>query len=305
VEYCEARWPGSGFFVLYIGLVLAPFFYNCTPRGEDVTKASLPPPGDDFFLDITEAAGIDFLHTIGDHHLSNLVESVGGGAAWLDYDSDGFLDLYVVNGAHREPLSEPTQRLGYVPENRLYKNKGDGTFTDVTGRAGVGDAGYGMGVSIADFNNDGHPDIYLSNHGPNVLYKNNGDGTFSDITEQAGVGGDACSVGAAWLDYDKDGLLDLYVGNYILYDPEYDYYYAPDGFPGPMAYEGQPDRLYRNLGGGGFEDVTEPMGVYRTEGRAMGVGSADYNDDGFTDIYVANDHMVNYLFHNNDGKGFT
>jgi hypothetical protein len=268
-------------------------------------QAQLPPPGQDFFLDITDASGIDFSHTIGDHHLSNLVESVGGGAAWIDYNKDGFLDLYLVNGAHVEGLSEAGEPLDYVPENRLYRNLGDGTFSDVTRQARVGDQGYGMGVTVADYNNDGFPDIYLSNYGPNVLLKNNGNGTFSDITDKAGVGGDACSIGAAWLDFDNDGLIDLYVGNYILYDPEYSYYYAPDGFPGPTAYEGQADRLYKNKGGDVFEDVTGQMGMLRPEGRAMGVGSADYNNDGWMDIYVANDHMVNYLYRNEAGRGFS
>lgn len=264
----------------------------------------MPPRGTDFFLDITEASGINFTHTIGDHHLSNLVESVGGGAAWLDYDQDGFIDLYVVNGAHVEGLSDEGEPLDYVPINKLYRNLGDGTFEETTRKAGVGDAGYGMGVTVGDFNNDGYPDIYVSNYGPNILYLNKGNGTFEDVSDKAGVAGNECSVGAVWLDYDNDGQLDLYVGNYIAFNPEYSYYYAPDGFPGPMAYDGQPDRLFRNKGNGTFEDVTEKMGVYSPEGRAMGVGSADYNNDGWVDIYVANDHMVNYLYENVAGTEF-
>lgn len=266
--------------------------------------AELPPEGDDAFLDITDASGINFRHTIGDHELSNLVESVGGGAAFLDFDQDGYLDLYMVNGAHNDELSEEEELLDYTPMNELYRNLGNGTFEEVTQEARVGDTGYGMGVTIGDFDNDGYPDIYVSNYGPNVLYRNNGNGTFSDVTKKAGVAGDETSVGAVWFDYDNDGHLDLYVGNYIDFDPGYDYYYAPDGFPGPMAYDGQPDRLYRGNGNGTFEEVTEAMGVYNTEGRAMGVGSADYNNDGWMDIYVANDHMVNYLYENQQGKGF-
>ncbi|KKK63488.1 hypothetical protein LCGC14_2993770, partial [marine sediment metagenome] len=163
---------------------------------------------------------------------------------------------------------------------------------------------YGMGMTVGDFNNDGFPDIYVSNWGANVLYRNNGDGTFKNITGTAEVGGDQCSVGAVWLDYDNDGLLDLYVGNYLEYDPEYGYYYEPDGFPGPMAYDAQADILYRNLGDGSFEDVTEIMNIFNPDGRAMGVGAADYDNDGFIDIYIANDHMVNYLYHNEAGKVF-
>ncbi len=267
-------------------------------------STSLPEPGADYFLDITPQAGIHFRHTIGDHHLSNLVESVGGGAAFIDFDQDGFLDLYVVNGAHVKGLSEEGEELDYQPVNQLFRNKGDGTFTDVTKKAKVGDPGYGMGVTIGDFDNDGYPDIYVSNYGPNILYHNQGDGTFADVTNKAGIAGNECSVGAVWLDYDKDGFLDLYVGNYIAFNPDYNYYYAPDGFPGPMAYDGQPDRLYHNEGNGSFIEVTKEMGLYNPEGRAMGVGSADYNNDGWMDIYVANDHMVNFLYENKEGKSF-
>lgn len=269
-----------------------------------VSEIDLPPEGEDFYLDISEYAGIDFKHSIGDHHLSNLVESVGGGAAFLDYDQDGWLDLYLINGAHVEGLSEAGEELNYVPVNQLFRNLGNGGFVEVTKKAKVGDPGYGMGVTVGDYDNDGYPDIYVSNYGPNTLFRNNGNGTFSDVSRKAGVAGNETSVGAVWLDYDNDGFLDLYVGNYIKFDPEYNYYYAPDGFPGPMAYDGQPDRLYHNKGDGTFTEVTQEMGVYSVEGRAMGVGAADFNDDGWMDIYVANDHMVNYLYQNMEGKSF-
>ena len=272
--------------------------------GDTTEKALPPPPGEEFLMDITDYTGINFKHTIGDHHLSNLVESVGGGAGFLDYDQDGLIDLYLVNGAHSKDLSAEEETLDFSPINQLYRNEGDGTFTDVTKTAKVGDPGYGMGVTVGDFDNDGYPDIYVSNYGPNILYRNNGDGTFTDVSGKAGVAGNECSIGAVWLDFDNDGNLDLYVGNYILFDPEYGYFYAPDGFPGPMAYDGQPDRLYHNQGNGTFEDVTEKMGVFNAEGRAMGVGAADYNNDGWIDIYVANDHMVNFLYENVGGKEF-
>ena len=285
-------------------LGLAFLFFACQ-SGADTSKSALPPATDDYFQDIISHSGIDFVHTIGDDHLSNLVESVGGGAAFLDYDLDGYLDLYLCNGNYIENLSmHEDQTPVTTSENRLYRNKGDGTFEDVTKKAEVGDRGYGMGVTVGDYNLDGYPDIYISNHGPNTLYRNNRDGTFTDVTVSAAVGGNECSVGAVWLDYDNDGFLDLYVGNYIEFDPQYNYYYAPDGFPGPMAYEGQSDVLYHNLGDGTFEDVTVAMGVFNTDGRAMGVGAADYDNDGFVDVFVSNDHMVNYLYHNDGGKKF-
>ncbi|MFQ6045764.1 MAG: CRTAC1 family protein [Gemmatimonadales bacterium] len=262
-------------------------------------------PGDTglHYADVTARAGIDFVHSIGDAELSNLVESTGGGAAFLDFDQDGNLDLYVVSGTFVEGLSDaagPRTR----PTNRLFRNRGDGTFEDVTRHARVGDAGYGMGVAVGDYDNDGYPDLYVTNYGRNVLYHNDRDGTFSDVTGRAGVGNDGCSVGAVWFDYDNDGLLDLYVGNYIQFDPEYRLFYAPDGFPGPLAYPGQADALYRNLGGGAFEDVTEQVGVLRPDGRAMGIGAADYDGDGYVDLFVANDAMENYLFHNVGGERF-
>ena len=191
-----------------------------------------------------------------------------------------------------------------MPENHLYHNLGNGTFEDVTKKADVGGPWYSMGVTVGDYNNDGYPDMFVSNYGLNVLYKNNGNGSFSDVTKKANVGGTEkeFSVGAVWFDYDNDGFLDLYVGNYLNFDPNYKYYYAPDGFPGPLAYDAQPDILYHNNGDGTFEDVTKSMGITDLDGRAMGVGAIDYDEDGFVDLYVANDHTMNYLWHNNGGK---
>lgn len=264
-----------------------------------------PAANDDFFQEIGQKIGLDFTHSIGTDHLGNIIESVGGGAAFLDYDQDGYIDIFTCNGTWIEGFSK-SEKPEKLTENHLYRNLRNGTFEDVTKKAGVGGSSYSMGIAVGDFNNDGYPDIYVSNYGPNILYKNNGNGTFTDVTQRAKVGGGKeCSVGAAWLDFDNDGLLDLYVGNYLNFDPENTYYYAPDGFPGPLAYDSQPDILYRNKGDGSFEDVTKKMGIIDVDGRAMGVGAADYDDDGFVDIYVANDHTVNYLWHNNGGNGFT
>ncbi|MFQ5638441.1 MAG: CRTAC1 family protein [bacterium] len=257
-----------------------------------------------YFVEVTGQAGIDFVHSIGDGELSNMVETVGSGAAFLDYDQDGYLDLYVVNSTYLEGVSDGKKPKG-TPANRLYRNRGDGDFEDVTDEAGVADPnGYGMGVSVGDYDNDGYPDIYVCNYGSNVLFHNNGNGAFTDVTKKAGVGGNSNTVGAVWLDFDNDGMLDLYVGNYLDYDPDYSYYYSPDGFPGPLAYPGQPDVLYRNQGDGAFEDVTESMGLFKPEGRMMGSSAADYDNDGYVDLYVANDVMGNYLYHNEGGKRF-
>jgi hypothetical protein len=255
------------------------------------------------FVDVTRAAGIDFVHSFGDAEFSNLIEAVGGGAAWLDFDQDGWIDLYLVTGKYRKGLSEG-KRPKVEPRNRLYRNRGDGTFEDVTAQAGVACPGcFSMAVAIADYDNDGLPDIYVANHGPNVLYRNRGDGTFKDVTGKAAVGDPGCSVGVAWLDLDRDGRLDLYVGNYIEFDAEYDLYYEPDGFPGPIAYAGQPDRLYRNLGGGRFEEISARLGLSRPA-RAMSVAAGDYDGDGYTDVYVTNDATENFLLRNVQGTKF-
>ena len=269
-----------------------------------VSNPVAPQADSTYFPALGSRIGLNFTHSIGASDMKNIVESVGGGAAFLDYDQDGYLDIYACSGIWIEGFSateEPDGILG----NRLYRNRGDGTFEDVTDRAKVSGDWYSMGVSVGDFNNDGFPDLFLSNYGANVLLQNAGDGSFRDVSKTAGIqGGKECSVGASWLDYDNDGLLDIYVGNYLNFDPEYKYYYAPDGFPGPLAYDAQADRLYHNLGNGTFEDVTEQMGIVDIDGRAMGVGAADYDHDGFVDICVANDHTVNFLWHNEQGKGF-
>jgi hypothetical protein len=270
------------------------------------SAAFVPAATEDYFQEIGKEIGLDFVHSIGDEELTNIVESSGAGAAFLDYDQDGFIDLYVCNGTWVKGLSSG-EKPEVMPENHLYRNHGDGTFEDVTRKAGVGGPWYSMGVTVGDYNNDGFPDMYVSNYGTNVLYKNNGNGTFSDVTSRAKVAGKETdfNTGAVWLDYDNDGFLDLYIGKYLNFDPNYKYYYAPDGFPGPMAYDAQPDVLYHNNGDGTFGDVTKDMGITDLDGRAMGVGAADYDEDGFVDIYVANDHSMNYLWHNNGGKGFT
>jgi hypothetical protein len=289
--------------VLALSMILAACHSgNRTAPGK--TATSVPADNGEYYQEIGQQIGLTFRHSIGDNDLNNIIESVGGGAAFLDYDQDGNMDIFACSGTWIKGFSKMNQPE-VMPVSHLYRNLGNGTFEDVTKKAHLGGHWYTMGVTVGDFNNDGYPDLYLSNYGENVLLKNNGNGTFSDVTRRANVGGgNECSVGATWLDYDNDGFLDLYVGNYLTFDPNYNYFYAPDGFPGPMAYDAEPDVLYHNKGDGTFEDVTKAMGIKDEDGRAMGVGSADYDNDGYMDIYVANDHTLNYLWHNEGGKRF-
>ena len=256
------------------------------------------------FTDVTKKASINVKHSFGDFDLSNIVEGTGAGAMFFDYDGDGWLDIYFVNGCWLKDVNDNRGRiLREKLTNTLYRNNGDGTFKDVTEEAGVGDKGYGVGCSAADFDNDGDLDLYVLNYGPNVFYRNNGDGTFTDISEASGLANPNWSLSAPWFDYDGDGDLDLYVANYLEYDSgKFRSYYAAAGYPGPLSYRGQPDALYRNNGDGTFTDVTKEAGIFQPNGRAMSATVADLNNDGLLDIYVANDAMENYYFRNT-GKG--
>ena len=265
-----------------------------------------PEAGSVRFDDVTDASGIRFVHSFGDDEMSSILEATGSGTMFFDYDGDGWMDLYAVNGSYLEGISDPPEEEGELDHlrNQLFHNDGDGTFTDVTERTGIGDPGYGMACIAGDYDNDGHVDVYVTNYGTNVLYHNNGDGAFADVTASTGVGDELWGVGAVFLDYDNDGDLDLYVGNYLEFDPDYRLYYAADLFPGPLAYPGQPDVLFRNEGDGTFVDATEEAGVV-SEARAMGLTAGDYDFDGLMDLYVANDAMGNYLYHNNGDGTFT
>jgi hypothetical protein len=252
------------------------------------------------FTDVTKEAGINFKHSFGDFDLSNIVEGTGAGAMFFDYNGDGWLDIYFVNGCWLKEVNDNRGRiLRDKLTNALYRNNGDGTFSDVTKEAGVGDKGFGFGCSAADFDNDGDLDLYVLNYGPNVLYRNNGDGTFTDISESSGLANSSWSLSAPWFDYDGDGDLDVYVANYLEYDSgKFRSYYAAAGYPGPLSYRGRPDALYRNNGDGTFTDVTKAAGIFQPNGRAMSATLADLNNDGFLDLYVPNDNMENYYFRN-------
>ena len=271
------------------------------------------------YVDVTEASGIVFQHTFGDDHMSSILEATGSGCAFLDYDNDGLIDLFAVNGSYVEGLNdEESDDKGVKTTSRLFHNLGGGKFEDVSVKAGVAVVSLGMGVIAADYDNDGFTDIFVTNYAPsvkdkdliaknpqvlfrNMLYRNNGNGTFTDVAEKAGVARSLWSVGAVFFDYDNDGWLDLFVGNYLDFDRKYRLYYSADEFPGPLSYPSQQAFLYRNNKDGTFSDVTKKAGIEKNS-RAMGVTSADFDNDGFMDIYVANDAMECFLY-KNSGKG--
>ncbi len=256
--------------------------------------------------DVTAPAGVTFVHTDGHSGQRYIMETVTGGLALFDYDGDGLIDIYFLNGAPLGGAPATASPADTPPRNALYRNLGDWRFTDVTEEAGVGDEGFGLGVAVADYDNDGDLDIYVNNYGPNVLYRNEGDGTFTDATATAHVGrGDIVGAGACFLDVDADGLLDLYVANYVDFSYSKHVTYPRPGYveyAGPRDYGGVPDVLYHNNGDGTFTDFSESAGIRQHVGTGMGIVSADYDNDGDTDVFVLNDVARNFLFVN-DGTG--
>ena len=239
-----------------------------------------------------------------------LIETMPGGVALLDYNNDGLLDIFLVNGGQIKRPSNDFSRHDPRYWNRLFRQNKDASFTDVTEQAGLANAGegnYGMGVAVGDYDNDGYPDLYITNYGKNILYHNNGNGTFSDVTAKAGVAGGGWSVSAGFFDYDNDGKLDLFVTRYMEWDMQHSkdcgrdfHIYCPPGeFPQTT------NILYHNRGDGTFEDVSQRSGIAAKKGHGLGVAFADYDGDRFTDVYVANDGMQQHLFHNNHDGTFT
>ena len=277
--------------------------------GAWAVRATAPPPGPIRFKDIADSAGVHFVTENCATPEKHQPETMPGGVALFDYDGDGLLDIYLVNGAEMPSLVKTAPKY----YNRLFHNNGNGTFTDVTEHAGVAGAGYGMGVAVGDYDNDGWPDIFLANVNGNQLFHNNGDGTFTDVTAKAGVGGAMLkgrkmwSISAGWFDYNNDGLLDLFVSNYCQWDPGREpacMGINGRGYCHPKSFAPLPNTLYRNNGDGTFTDVSAETGISAIEGKGMGVVFADYDGDGFMDVFVANDNNPNLLFHNLRGKKF-
>lgn len=264
------------------------------------------------FTDVTNIAGIDFHHFDGRTGDKYLIETLGSGAAFLDYDSDGDQDLFIVNASNIPPTDDIKNHLNPTT-NTLYRNNGDATFTDITQTAGVEDTGYGVGCAAADINNDGYPEIYVTNFGINRLYLNNGNGTFTDISEKAGVGDKRWGTGCAFLDYDLDGYIDLYVVNYMQYSVNSEKgliirgvktYGSPTDQIDINNFKSESDILYRNNRDGTFTDVTKQAGINH---RAIGLAIAicDYDNDGDPDIHIANDMEPDLLYQNNGDGTFT
>jgi len=262
------------------------------------------------FEEIAEKSGLRFTTQNCATPNKNQIETMVAGVALLDYDGDGFLDIYLVNGAEIPSLEKTSPKYW----NRLFHNNRDGSFSDVTEKAGIAGSGYGMGVAVGDYDNDGRPDIFLANVTGNQLFHNNGDGTFTDVTQKAGVAGalytgrKMWSVSAGWFDYNNDGLLDLFVVNYCQWEVNRDPYCAlKEGLRAychPNKYPPLHNTLYRNNGDGTFTDVSHETGIDVFWGKGMSVSFADYDGDGFLDAFVANDTTPNYLFHNVKGKRF-
>jgi hypothetical protein len=283
--------------VLILVLVMGSGLSNCLAQSEATV-----------FEDITLESGIDFEYTFGDDSYENIMESSGSGISILDYNNDGFYDIYLLNGTYLEGISRPDGIENINSSNKLYRNNGDGSFTEVGRQVGVDNRQWSMAAGVVDFDADGDTDIYLANYGPNVFYLNNGDGTFSDVTEKLALAGPEklngftkWSVSIAFGDYNQDKLTDILVGNFLAFDPEHRSTPDPSMMPHPSEYKGQLTMLYRQQKDGTFKDVTRDSGLFFPESKCMGLTVFDVDDDGKIDIFQSNDHQPNFLFTNSGG----
>ena len=261
------------------------------------------------FTDVTVDAGIDFRYNFGDHHYENIIESSGSGVTVFDYNNDGLMDLFMMNGTYLEGISSDDGLVFKDTPDNLYRNNGDGTFTDVTKEAGVYDINWSMAAGPIDYDNDADQDLYLLNYGPNVFYRNNGNGTFSDVTDALGLRGPEklngftkWSIGVIYWDYNGDNLIDAMVGNFLGYDKSVESPSSPLVMPHPTQYKGQASMLYEQQADGTFKDVTREVNLWYPDSRCMGLTVFDFDNDGTLEIYQANDHHFNYLFKYKDGK---
>jgi len=286
----------SAFVLSVIGLAGAAALEHPT-RAEQKESSAIQ------FVDITHQAGITWgLKTLASG-TRYLIETMGGGGGFIDYNGDGLLDIYLVCYS-QTPQSDPNARLRDV----LYRNNGDGTFTDVTQSAGISNSMWGMGMAVGDYNNDGWPDIYITGYGESKLYRNNGNGTFTDVTSQAGVNNRQWGTSAAFFDYDNDGYLDLYVCNYLKFDPDGKIpcqFFEGRPFCSIAQFKGTAGVLYHNNRDGTFTDVSQKAGIANPNGKGLGVIAFDYNNDGRMDLYQANDASPNFLFRNNGNGTFS
>jgi hypothetical protein len=261
------------------------------------------------YMDIAKVSGIDFKYTFGDHSYENILESSGSGVTVFDFNKDGYMDLYMLNGTYLEGISDQEGKVFEGSYNKLYKNNGNGTFTDVSKASGLDDLHWSMAAGAIDLDNDGFQDLYLLNYGDNVFYHNNADGTFSDITEELGLSGPTelngftkWSIGVSFWDYNLDGLLDAMVGNFLAFDPAYVSTQTPGMMPHPSEYRGQASMLYEQQANGAFKEVSQEANLYFPDSKCMGLTVFDYDDDGDLDIFQANDHQMNFLFRNDGGS---
>ncbi len=281
--------------MVFILLMLA----GATGRFESSSARAVEPGSSIRFQDAEPASGLTFTLENSPTPRKHLPETMAGGVAAFDYDGDGLTDLFFANGAAMPSLNKDGPRYS----NRLFRNLGGLRFRDVTAESGLQGAGYSIGAAVGDFDNDGHPDLFVAGVRRNILYRNRGDGTFEDVTAKANIGSGEWSVGAAWLDFDNDGRLDLFVVNYVRWTAEFDSF-CGDAARGirvychPRLFEGTANRLYRNLGNGRFVEVSQQSGIGKYQGKGMAVSVADYDGDGFPDLFVTNDKIPNFLFHN-------